>query len=143
VAQKAPRLAAIEVFLLSGWPEGLSDEHLSQNRRWLGSYGIRDFDAYRSDRIFFQWAQTDSGFNSSSPHVVLVSQEKCLKTIQHPAAYGGESNAIVYHVRSELDDLMSVVVTLQMLQHTHETIQSLREKVFKRIGRRALGASGL
>jgi hypothetical protein len=59
--------------------------------------------------------------------------------LKDPDSYGNVPNAIAYRLQSALDDLTPAFVTLQILEHTRKTIQALRERVFKRIGRSALG----
>jgi hypothetical protein len=116
--RKPPRLPAIEVYLLSTGGAALSEEWEKQTRWWLESYGIEPvFDVYRSDLAMFQWPQVERRHGAfGSGHLFTVSREKYLATIQHPKAYGSETNAVLHHVEDALDGLMPVVVSLELLR---------------------------
>ena len=134
-ARRRLRLPAIESYLVSSTDVAFSDDWEKKARGWLESYGIEPiFNSYRSDDTFFQWPQIEQRHGAVvSGHLLTVWREKYLTTIQHPQAYGGETNAVLHHVDDAMNSLMPAVVTLQLLRQSRKVIEELRERVFKRI----------
>ncbi len=134
VSAGAPRLPAIEVYLLSEGDTALSDDWQTRSRCWLNSYGIEStFGVYRSENALFQWSRTESQWRGVTGHVLAVSREKYLAQIKNPEAYSGDKQAVLYHVEDELNGLIPIVAIVRLLAHTREVVKAQRERVFRRI----------
>jgi hypothetical protein len=121
------------VYLARGTAEGISEEWLESARHWLDSYGIDTFDVHSNGRAMFQWYRPSPTTTLAKEHILLLSFEKSVEAVPNPQSYGSEVNAVIYYAQGQLDDLMPLIVTSQMLRLTGATIQSLREKVFRRM----------
>jgi hypothetical protein len=139
MSRPQPRLPAIELYLVSGTPDGLSARWLDGARGLLRTYGIDSSLAYCDGRALYQWRRASRILTEPMAHVLLLSQEAALARIRCPHGYRTDVSAIVSHEQDELRGLLPVVVADELLQHTDRTIQSLREKAFRRMKSGMLG----